>query len=283
MNSALLYAQLMNRYAPLSRDTLSPVGMGWGQKGHLQIQAGMTIQSIELITDITDASKVKRVSLELNGEEIVALTGAEIVMIQAFKKTFAEAGRYIIDFADKKYRTKNGIRSGELVTLPTDEVNLFVELVDDVDGPSFSIRGRTWVTPAQPQRYFVPRIYGSTYDAAMSGDNDLIWKNGNMNRFIRRVHFKAADINRVQIWRDDTKRHDLRAVDNNYDLKANDLAPQAGYFHFDPTQLGLGLDGLFPTFANTQLKFVLTKAASGAVPMLVEMLEQVRPLPVRQA
>jgi hypothetical protein len=280
MAGQLLFNQLINRYQPLSRDTLSPVGMGWGQRGHIEIQAGMTIQSIELITDITDAAKIKKITLELNGDPIVQLTGADVLMMQAFKKCFVEAGRYVIDFADKKYRTKNGIRSGELVTLPTDEVLLFVELADDENNPAFAIRARTWITAAQSVRYFIPRIYSTTYDASTSGDNDLVWKNGNMNRFIRRLHLKAADIKRFTVYRDDTKRHDVRDVDNIFDLKTNDLAPQAGYFHFDPTQLGLGIDGLFPTYAQKELKFVLNKTDAGAVPLLVEMLEQVRALPV---
>jgi len=283
MSKPWLYEHLLNRYSPLSRDTRSAVGMGWGEKGHIEIVPGATIQSIELITDITAKTKIKRVSLDLNGSEIVALTGSDLKMLEAYKDAAGEDGRYVINFADMLYRTKNGIRSGELVTLPTDEINLFVELEADATGsaPAPTIRGRTWVTAAQPARYFIPKIYSTNYDASASGDNDLIWKNGSIQRFIRRIHFKTGTISRLAIWRDQKKVHDLRDADNKFDLKRNKLVPQTNYFHFDPTQLGLGLDGLFPTFAREELKFVLNKTSAGSVPMLVEMLEQVQALPVK--
>ncbi|MBY5920413.1 major capsid protein P2 [Ferrimonas balearica] len=276
MTITTLYQSLVNRYQPLSRDTRSPQGMAAGQRGHIALQVGPTYQKLEIITSGISKTKLKRLSIELNGEQIVSLTGSEMVMLQQYKGNHTEEGRYIVDFADAQYRTKNGIRSGELVTLPTDELIVYIDL-DDTIADDWTLRARSWITAAQPVRYFVPKIFGLTYDAAASGDNDLFWKNGSVTRFIRRLHFRANNINRLTVFRDDTKRHEVQADDNLFDLQLNGLVPQTGYFHFDPGQLKFGLEGLFPTYADKELKFVLNKASAGPVPILVELLEQVRP------
>ncbi|MBY6095130.1 major capsid protein P2 [Ferrimonas balearica] len=275
-----LYQQLLSRHQPLCRDTRSAVGCAPNGTGTIELQVGPTYQSIEIITNNIPKTKVK-FRLELNGEPIVVVSGSDLVMRQNYKGNHVEDGRYIIDFACPNYRTKNGIRSGELVTLDTDILTLYIELADVVDG--WSIRGRAWITAAQPARYFVPKIFSLNYDAMASGDNDYIWPNRSQTRFIRRLHFKASNIEKLTMYRDDTKRHEVRAADNNFDLTLHGLAPQSGYFHFDPGQLGFGLDGLLPTAAAKELKFVLNKAAPGTVPVLVEMLEQVAQIPTAAA
>ena len=252
-------------------------GVAENTKCHLDITPGPTIQRLEFVTNYTDAKKIKKVILELNSREIVNLTGEELKQINAYRKQHAENGRYIIDFAGMEYRTKAGIRTGELVTLPTDTLTLYVEFGDN-GGTAPTIRGRMLVTPAQARRVVVPRLFTYNYDAVVEGDNDWRYKQGSQNRFIRRMHLQSADVSRLEIKRDDLILFEANNTDNRFDLTRYGMAPQSNVYTFDPTATGFGLEGIFPTVANRELIFRIKMAKAGAVPVIMEEIEQVESL-----
>ena len=264
-------------YRPMPKELTGWSGVAENAKCHLDITPGPTIQRLEFVTNYTDAKKIKKVILELNSREIVNLTGAELKQLNAYRKQHAEAGRFIIDFAGMEYRTKAGIRTGELVTLPTDTLTLYVEFGDN-GGTAPTIRGRMLVTPAQARRVIVPRLYTYNFDAVVEGDNDWRYKQGSMHRFIRRMHMQSADIRRLEVKRDDLILYEANTNDNTFDLLRYGMAPQAGVYTFDPTAPGFGLEGLFPTVANRELIFRMKMAKAGAVPVLMEEIEQVEKL-----
>ncbi|MGL1956284.1 MAG: major capsid protein P2 [Colwellia sp.] len=267
----------LNTFAPYSRNMRSAEGIAWNETGHIEIKGGSTLHMIELQTNITDASKIKRVWLEIGGTPIVQFTGKQLAMLDAFKGLPAVAGKFVIPFSDLIYRSREGVTSGKLPTYASEEIYLYIELGDGTG--SISVKGRYWMTDGE-RRIFTPKTYSTTFDASASGVNDFIWKNGNATRRVRRIHFKSESINKIKVFRDSRLIHEIEKTTNKEDLaRYGDLTPQAGYFHFDPTLFGFGWDGLFSTHGG-ELKFELDMAVAESVPMFVEMLEQTAPLQV---
>ena len=266
---------MLQPFAPYSRKMRSVEGLAWDETAHIEIKGGSTLHMIELQTNITDASLIKRVWLEIGGKPIVQYTGAQLVMLDSFKGLPAVSGKYVIPFSDVIYRTREGVTSGKLPTYASEEIFLYIELGSGTGTPS--LKGRYWMTNGE-RRVFTPNVYSTSFDASTDGVNDLIWKNGNPKRRIRRIHFKSTAINSIKIYRNSRLIHELEKTTNAEDLaRYGDLTSQAGYFHFDPTLFGFGWDGLFSTHGE-ELKFEIDMASAESIPMFVEMLEQTAPL-----
>lgn len=270
---------MLKSFAPYARNMRSAEGTAWGETGHIEIKGGSTIHMIEMLTNITDPTKLKRVWLEIGGTPVVQYTGAQLVMLDAYKKMPVVAGKYVIPFSDVIYRSREGVTSGKLPTYAGEEIFLHYELGTGTGTPN--VKGRYWLTDGE-RRVFTPKVYSSTFDASTSGVNDLIWKNGKATRRLRRIHFKSDKIKSIKVFRDSRLIHEIEKTRNAEDIERfsnSELAPQAGYFHFDPTLFGFGWDGLFSTHGQ-ELKFELDMLEAESVPMFVEMLEQTAPLNV---
>jgi len=279
----------MGAFRPLPRDLNPIIGLVSNQRGHFTVVPGATYQELQLVTNITNSALIEKVELELNGEIIISLTGAEMKMLEVYKGQNAEAGRYILPLAKLEAKTPQGVQSGELVTLPSDNITLYVtfgDLTAIVGGAT--CKGRALVTGAKNRRVFIPRIYSQNFDANASGNNDLPWANRSPQKNINRVHFYSPNdvIKRLEIFRDGKVVFEADKLDNDFDLKhvgarAYKCVPQANYYHFDPTAHGMAVEGLFPTVARQELKFRLNTTAAGeSIKMLVEELHQVAPLSV---
>ncbi|MCG7544084.1 major capsid protein P2 [Pseudoalteromonas sp. MM17-2] len=277
----------LQRFNPLWRKMRSAEGVAAGQVGHIEIVGGSTIHEIELATNITNPAHLKKVTLEIDGVAVVSYTGQWLKDKETYANRFKQPGRYKIRFSDLTYRSREGVRSGELVTFSHEQIFLKIEVdsafVDAEGAPKpVTINGRTAVTAGQAVRHFMPRVYETTFDASASGINDLIWKNGGPNRKIRRIHFRTADLGKINIYRDARLIHEETKADADFDIKENGLMPIEGVYTFDPTKQGFGWDGLFGTHGQ-ELKFELDMANAGSVRMLVEMMEQVAPLNAQAA
>jgi len=66
----------LSNFAPYSRSMRSAEGIAWDETGHIEIKGGSTLHMIELQTNITDSTLIKRVWLEIGGTPIVQFTGA---------------------------------------------------------------------------------------------------------------------------------------------------------------------------------------------------------------
>lgn len=251
-------------------------------KNQLELVTGPTYQAIEIITNITDLSKIPNVLLELNGRPIVNVSAAELkTLIEGYSKRQRAAGRIVIPFYRPECRTLEGMRMGELVTLPTDNLTLSVT-VGDTGDIAPTLRARALVTPSQSNRYFLPIIDAVDFNTPASGENVYPWNDRRSSLFIRRLHFKADanDITHLRVYRDDLKTFEASAEDNTADLvEGGDNAQVEGYFHFDPAHIGFAMQGLYPTIAQKELLFKYTKTAAGSVHVVRELLEQVQPLP----
>lgn len=274
---------LSTPFAPRPKE-LDPIeGVGWGQRASLRLVSGPTYHKIELVTDIADPADIERVELTLNGNHVWSVSGQTLVDAQEHAKHFVEPGRYVLNFGDNKHRTKIGVRQGDLVTLPGEIWFVYIQLKAKAEAATPMMRARAQVLPAQSERYYLPRFYELTWHAAATGRTPFDWAERNPFFNIKRIHFKDDSVERVRILRDRVEEFNASKVDNAYDLAEADREQNAGFFTLDFTASGFGADGLFNTAAREQLQFELEKSAPGSVPVIVEALEQVKPLPSQVA
>ncbi|MGB0859996.1 MAG: major capsid protein P2 [Pseudoalteromonas spongiae] len=269
-------------YRPAARD-LDPINkIGTGIRGSIKLPVGMTYHGMQLLTNITNASKIAKVEIELNGDIIKTYTGVQLKMLEDYKVQEAEAGRYVIPFANLDARNIGGIMAGALVTYETDRLFLYVTFGDlsGVTNPSLDARAH-WIDNTTP-RLFIPRAYETTFHMPKAGKNVLNWDRDE-NRAISRLHFlpDSGELTRLEIYRDNRVEFESNIADINFDLKSlggnfAPKAPQADYLHFDPTASGFAEKGLYPTIAARTFKFnVFGDTAGQTCTILVEELERI--------
>ncbi len=282
--NALLIQNMVGRYFPVTRTYVPTSAIIKGSPGHFTLDTGMTIGEFDFIVTGTTNAEAEHIhfDVKLNNESIIELNGAEVhKFMRDYHGRKVQAGRFTIPLADMLYRTKEGIQSAELVTLPSDRLIIHVKFGTEIVGtPGIELRLRE--TPSQPVRYFVPRIFSSSFDLLSSGRNKWKFPRFGVDKFIRRIHFQMAGINAVNIFQSDKVQNEMKLADNNYDLEnIGKKTPQANTFTVDSTMYGLGLDGLQTTI--NKLQYELDVANAGKVDYMVEMLEQVKDLPVAKS
>jgi hypothetical protein len=267
-------------YNPRPKE-LDPVeGVYWGRQAHLRLVTGPTYQQIELVTNITDAADIDYVRLTLNGSPVVDVTGQDLVDIQEHRGNYVEDGRYIIPFADLGMKTKQGIRHGELVTLPGELWMMYIQLKNkDGDAAPPSIEARAHTTAAQQERYFLPELKTFTWNGSKVGRQMFDYPERSPYNAIKRMHFQTDDIARVRVVRDDVEEMNVTREDNGFDLRVVGLEQNSGYFSLDFVRFGFGSEGKLNTAAQRQLGFELDLEKVGPVNVLIEGIKQVKPLP----
>ncbi|WP_045392490.1 major capsid protein P2 [Vibrio rotiferianus] len=255
-------------------------GIGYGQKSTVVLPVGPTYEEIHLRTNLS-AGMIKRVSISLNAEEIYILTGAQLLMLEAYKKQPAKTGYFTIPFADIVGKTKNGIRATGLVTEVGDNIILEVEVGSPSDLSSApAIDLSAWAVVSEPQmaRVLTPKIRPETMQATSGGENEFLNLNSGATKLIRRMHFISDKVTDLKIERDFKKVFECDKDYAEYLAGRHERAPQNGYFHFDPIQRGFFLQDLFKTAHSSQLKFTVTTTQPiGSLPILVESVEVERP------
>ncbi|NLS13358.1 hypothetical protein HGP28_10685 [Vibrio sp. SM6] len=266
---------LQTPFNPRPRE-LDPVeGVNWGNQASLRLVSGPTYQNIELVTNITNPADIERVTLKLNGREIVNVNGQDLVDLQQHRKEYVEAGRYVLNFNDLSMRTKLGVRTGELVTLQGEIWFVYIQLKAKSGEAAPMIRARAHTTAAQSTRLFLPRIYTLTWFAAASGRTPFDFAERSPYLSLKRLHFKDDSIERVRVLRDSREEINVSKLDNAYDLKQAGREQNEGFFTLDFTRCGFGSEARLPTAALNQLAFELDKTEAGSVSVVIEAIEQV--------
>ena len=267
---------------------LDPVeGVAWGQRPSLRLVAGPTYHDIELVTNITDPSDIERIEVVNGGDTIVSLSGKSLQIITDHVKVYQEAGRYVLPFGERKARTKIGMRQSDLVTLQGEVWFVYITLKvtptsEDADGNIVdkpTIRARAHVLPSQEKRYYMPKINELTWNAAAAGRTPFDYPERSPAINLKRVHFGGNDIARMRVLRDGYEQLNVIKADNDFDLKQNDLEPMADQFTLDFISFGFTADGMMNTASNETFKFEVEKLNAGAIPLIVERVDQVAPLP----
>lgn len=256
----------------------SMVGAKWGEKGTLPIPNGPTYHELIVETN-AQAQDIERLSITLNTDEIYVLTGAELLMLERYKRRDHTAGLFVVPFSDIVARTKNGVRYTGLVTELGDSIQLDIQFkAKPASADELHVQIWAHVTNAQAIRVIVPKIKRQTMSANSQGDNEFTNLLHSPTLAIRRMHFMHDAINKLKIERDFSKEFESSKLISEANIKRNERTPQAGYFHFDPIVRGFSIDELFPTQHSSSLVFTVTTTdIPGSIPILVESVEVVRP------
>ncbi|NOH31654.1 major capsid protein P2 [Vibrio mediterranei] len=252
-------------------------GTGYGEKATLTLPIGPTYDEIFLETNLS-AAQLTRVTITLNGDEIVVLSGSLIKMLEAYKGLPSSDGFFVIPLADITAKTKNGVRYTGLVTEKGDNITLEVEIAptSHTNPPKVNLQGWATVSPMQPARIVVPQIKKHTMQAN-STENEFLDLPSSALHHVRRMHFSSAHVHSLQIFRDFVKVHDSSKALEEMRAKRNRRFWQSGFYHFDPIMRGFYLDELFGTAHSSELKFtVKTDQPVGSIPIIVESVLVVR-------
>ena len=211
------------------RKANSFVGVASDSQATLKIDGGPTLD--EIILDfqgsVTDFSKILLISLVLNGEEIVRVSGAQLRMLEAYKGLASDNDKLVIPFSDLTANTMEGQQLSGLVTMPQDNIVLNVEFGTVV---SPKLKAYFKVSPATSQRHFIPLLKQLTYSPDATGENDF----STLQRgpAIRRMHW-LGDIDGMRIVKDGVEHMNVSTPVNRLDLRRQGLTPQVGYVHLD--------------------------------------------------
>ncbi len=260
---------------------------GYNGRFNLQLPAGITYKEITIHGNNLNNNQIRRITLSMNGDSLVDVTGEVLRMIQRFKGNYIEDGKWVIPFTDFEMTTQEGQNLTSLITLPGENIILEIE----TDAPTqaqvdanavASIRAEGILGVSQTQRLTVPRIYRDVMNGSVAGENrfrNFVNQNKTTNPVrIRRTHMFDGSINNLEIKRNGITLFDRPINDNNYSLRRFGKTPQDGIYHFDPVKTNFGIADALRTQAST-FEMIVNKSAVGDFEAIFETLE-VLPEPV---
>jgi len=254
---------------------------GYNGKFNLQLPAGITYKEITIHGANLNNDQLRRVTLSMNGDSLIDVTGDVLRMIQRFKNDHIEDGKWVIPFTDFSMTTQEGQNLTSLITLPGENIILEVE----TDAPTqaqvddrlvASIRAEGILGVSQTQRLTVPRIYRDVMNGGVAGENrfkNFVNQNRTTNPVrIRRAHMLNADITNLEIKRNGITLFDKLLEDQNYSLRRFSKVPQDAIYHFDPVKTDFGIADPLRTQGST-FEMIVTKSAVGDFEAIFETLE----------
>lgn len=268
-------------------DIKSFSGVGWNSRPEVKLTGGPTYHEIFLRTNLLPAQF--RVELIINGDPRISLTGTQLLMLESFKKIWTQAGEYVLPLGDLAGRSIEGQMIGGLETSPSDNIILRVYTVAE---PNPNTQGAVTLSaeakvsaPMQNElgadlAIYWPRIVEVTFAAGQTGKNihDTLPQGPGMR--LLRAHFNG-DVTRLEVkkgpnavsgavvWQRDADR-------NEYELKRQGRAPQAGYFHADFVESGFIIAEMMKLDDVPLTTFDIYVGAAGNIPILLETLERVK-------
>ena len=201
---------------------------GYNGKYNLQLPAGITYKEITIHGTNLNNNQIRRITLSLNGDSLVDVSGEVLRMIQAYKGETIRDGKWIIPFADFSMSTQEGQNLTSLVTLPGENVILEVETDaptgDQTSNQSVaSIRAEGILGISQTQRLTIPRIYRDVMNCGVAGENrfkNFVNQNRTTNPVrIRRAHLFDSSVSNLEIKRNGITLFDKTLGDQNYSLE----------------------------------------------------------------
>lgn len=251
-------------------------GVATDSKASMSLPVGPTYHEIHLNTTLT-AAQIRTVSVVVNGDTIIQVSGADLVMMEQYKGNHVEPGVFVIPFTNPNAKNQNGSMFGGLVTLQGENITLEVE-IGTVAG-AITLDALAFQSAAQARRVFVPRIRTHTMQAGATGWNDFTTFPANAATFIRRAYFKGA-VNRLKIERDGLTLFDAKDALQRVQQKRVNRVPQTDVFIYDPTMYGFEQADSLNTGHASEFVFRAELGAAAPIPILFETIQQVAPLQV---
>lgn len=273
--------QLAN-YQPHLIQLQAAEGVGYGGRAIIKLPNGITLDTVEILTNLVNRKTLKRVAVDLGGNEVMYASGEDLHTIDQFLGKHTESGRFVIDFARFEYRNIVGIRQRELITLPSDDTTLILDFDEKQasDPDTLTCKGMAWVHNTDTQRYFLPTMYKLTQNIPAAGEHEFIFPNSAINRWVQRLTFDETNmtVSKIEIWSNSTKwfegsRQDVEFALQRHSNKTRNLV--TGKFIFDFTLLGMGRHGAYNTGTQGSFIIKLWVDGGGAMPVLVEGFKQV--------
>jgi len=254
---------------------------GYNGRFNLQLPAGITYKEITIHGSNLNNDQIRRITLSMNGDSLIDVTGSVLRTIQRYKADHIEDGKWVIPFADFSMTTQEGQNLTSLVTLPGENIVLEVETdaatQAQIDSNSVaSIRAEGILGVSQIQRLTVPRIYRDVMNGGVAGENrfkNFVNQNKTTNPVrIRRAHMLDGSIANLEIKRNGITLFDRPVGDNNYSLRRFGKAPQEDIYHFDAVKTDFGIADALRTQGST-FEMIVNKTAVGDFEAIFETLE----------
>ncbi len=250
--------------------------VGAGKEAINVMQSGPTYWKVEIKHNMA-LTDIEYIAFKLNGKVHIWATPAEL------KKMAQEAGiqwddsRITIYFGDPSMTSLEGQFLGEMVTKLTDSWKCIVKIKSGVVGPELSMSAMTM--PAQSERYFLPEIISTSIRANKAGYNDIA-VDSEQDFFVRRLFMDVTDISEIEIKVDNSTYTKATWAELDKDLRDFNRVPIANNVVVDFVQQGFGALGIFHQYApGGNLVYRVNKTAVGDIPVLIDGLRLVQPLP----
>ena len=260
----------------------SPTGNSYDEEWTIKLQAGLTYHIIELETNLKTADTIKKITIDVNGEPFVYVSGKMLDVLDKTYNRFTEAGRFVLDLSKNEYKSAAGVYQTQLATLPTDDVTLKIEFgsKSSVDPITPTLSGKAYVSNTDKfGRLFKPTRYSLTQSVAAEGTHEWTPSNTAPNKFYQRLVFEESEckINKIKIKRGALTLETLTRSDILFGLQRyRNAKPQNGFLVLDFTLFGFGANGAIPSVGLT---FEFEVSGTGAIKTYVEGFDQVGTLP----
>jgi hypothetical protein len=262
----------MSRITPFKLNTIE--GIARGEKATVRLQNGPTYQELVIESNIAP-DMISKFTVDIGGVyqigEILAVTGEEAYMLEKYHGRNQVAYKYVLAFGSTEGRTDKGQLFSGLVTLPSDNIILGIELKASTSTVVPTFTGWAFASAAQPVRVLVPQIKSQIITNTAIGDIDF--PHLPVDAAIQRIHL-LGDVDKAIIIKDGNQPFELTKSVNNFMLMRNEKAPQAGYFHIDFVQRGWVLMDMFNPVNVANLNLRLTMTAANNVRVLIESVRQ---------
>ena len=251
-------------------------GVQAGSTATLRIQRGRTYHQLFMEYSGVTLAQLTELRIVVNGDVLQRFKGADFLdQVNQFEGRGAASGFLTIDFDRYNMRSKDSeeitaIGTGDPEdTNPITSISLEIDIDNAATAPILSFAART--TGAAPSG-LIKNIKNFSYAPQSAGEYDIVDlpRGPLMNRLI----FQNANIDRIQVERDDTVIFDRKKALNAMIQSDGIRTPNAGWFVVDPTEFGNGSSGII-TEGVQSLVFKLYMSAGGDVPTLVEYLDGV--------
>lgn len=275
-------------------------GVAWSTQAQCLITPGPTIDEIMLQLTNCVVADVVNVTMTVNGETILSLTGPQLNFLAAFRGLPTSTGFLPIRFADIAMKTLDAQNLTGLVTLLSDIIMLNVTLGAYGGGgtaPTPSITGELHTSKAQQSRWLMPYQMATAQNAILLTDQILNIPSGFNYHTIHMIG-QGSGVSRLQVFRQKNtgntatpgslgvKLWDRQLAMNNYQLSRAGRVPQTfggvPAFHFDPVSSGYAIASALNVPATDALTLDYNNAATGVVTVIQEYTKQIGPNPHAQ-
>jgi len=272
---------MSERIAEIPLDAFNGASLG-GFKGkfNLKLPTGVTYREIILGLENITIAQIERISLTLNGDEIVRVTGEELDLIRKSAGLHTDAKHLVIPFTDVSQKFLNSQDYSELVTIVGENLVLKIDTADKLadgsqDGKVAEITARAKFAGMREARIRLPRIFGDGMSGTRAGENRYTGlatqnKSSNPSR-IQRIFVQTDRCVNLELQRNRQTIFDKSLAENNFDLEVNNQVVPDGAYLYDAVQEGAAASDALGITQN--FEFIAELKTAGDFNVLFQTVE----------